>query len=126
MLQYYSTRGHVWHGIPSFTLTCDSVNLYTIHLIHLFCKSFNPAPTVKILMNYMTLYINFYSQLRTWGLQEDLSPAVPTRLVDWRSTSVDSGGLCVTIPGAQPTHALLVVSWDLQVLPVAATPLAPM
>ena len=34
---------------------------------------------------------------------------------------MDSGGLCVMMPGAPPTHALLVDSWDLLVLlPVVA------
>jgi len=33
---------------------------------------------------------------------------------------MDSGGQCVMMAGAPPTHALLVSSWDLLVLPVVA------
>ena len=33
---------------------------------------------------------------------------------------MDGGGPCVMMAGAPPTHALLVGSWDLLVLPVVA------
>ena len=40
------------------------------------------------------------------------SPAVPTHVVVWRSTTVDSGGLCVMTPGLQQTLVWLVVNLD--------------
>ena len=40
------------------------------------------------------------------------SPAVPTHVVVWRSTTVDCGGLCVMTPGLQKTLVWLVVNLD--------------
>ena len=45
-------------------------------------------------------------------------PAAPTHLVVWRSTTVDSGALCVMTLGLPQTLVWLVVNLDLQVLPV--------
>ena len=49
------------------------------------------------------------------------SPAVPTRVVVWRSTTVESGGLCVMITGLQQKLVWLVVNLDF-LLPVPAGP----
>ena len=40
------------------------------------------------------------------------SPAVPTHVVVWRSTTVDGGGLCVITPGLQQILVWLVVNLD--------------
>ena len=49
------------------------------------------------------------------------SPAVPTHVVVWRSTTVDDGGLCVMTPGLQKTLVWLVVNLDF-LLPVPVGP----
>ena len=43
-------------------------------------------------------------------------PAAPTHLVVWRSTTVDSGALCVMTSGLPQTLVWLVVNLDLLVL----------
>ena len=53
-----------------------------------------------------------------WGLPGDHPPVPPTHQVDWRSTSMDSGGLCAMIPGIQQTQMLHVDSLDTLVLPI--------
>ena len=40
------------------------------------------------------------------------SPAAPTHVVVWRSTTVDGGGLCVMTSGLQKTLVWLVVNLD--------------
>ena len=42
------------------------------------------------------------------------SPTVPTHVVVWRSTTVDSGGLCVMTPGPQKILVWLVVNLEFQ------------
>ena len=49
------------------------------------------------------------------------SPVPPTHLVVWRSTTVDSGGLCVMTSGLQQTLVWLVVSLGF-LLPVPPGP----
>ena len=49
------------------------------------------------------------------------SPAVPTHVVVWRSTTVDDGGLCVMTPGLQQTLVWLVVNLDF-LLPIPVGP----
>ena len=47
------------------------------------------------------------------------SPTAPTHVVVWRSTTVDSGGLCVMTPGLQQILVWLVVNLDfLPTIPV--------
>ena len=48
-------------------------------------------------------------------------PTVPTHMVVWRSTTVDSGGQCVMTPGPQKTLVWLVVNLDF-LLPVPVGP----
>ena len=50
-----------------------------------------------------------------------VTPAVPTHVVVWRSTTVDGGELCVMTSGLQQTLVLLVVNLDF--LPI--TPVGP-
>ena len=50
-----------------------------------------------------------------------LTPAVPTHVAVWRSTTVDSGELCVMTPGLQQVLVLLVVNLDF-LLPVPGGP----
>lgn len=59
--------------------------------------------------------IVFHPQHRevvTWGLWGEYSPAPPSHLVDWRSTSMAGGGLYVTTFGIWQIQMWLVVSWD--------------
>ena len=49
------------------------------------------------------------------------SPAVPTHVVVWRSTTVDCGGLCVMTPGLQQILVWLVVNLDF-LLPIPVGP----
>ena len=50
-----------------------------------------------------------------------VTPAVPTHVVVWRSTTLDGGGLCVITPGPQQALVWLVVNLDF-LLPVPAGP----
>ena len=50
-----------------------------------------------------------------------VTPAAPTHVVVWRSTTVDSGKLCVVTPGLQQVLVLLVVNLDF-LLPVPVGP----
>ena len=50
------------------------------------------------------------------------SPAAPTHVVVWRSTTVDGGGLCVTTPGLQQTLMWLVVNLGFFLPPIPAGP----
>ena len=49
------------------------------------------------------------------------SPAVPTHMVVWRSTTVDCGGLCVMTSGPQQTLVWLVINLDF-LLPIPVGP----
>ena len=50
-----------------------------------------------------------------------VTPAAPTHVVVWRSTTVDSGELCVMTSGLQQTLVLLVINLDF-LLPVPGGP----
>ena len=50
-----------------------------------------------------------------------VTPAAPTHVVVWRSTTMDSGELCVMTPGLQEVLVWLVVNLDF-LLPVPVGP----